>query len=853
MKPSSVKHTFLRLIILFILLINNFVAYSQSKEVVKQESSQLTDVLNYTAKDSMILDMENNKSFLYNEAHIDYGEISLDACFIEFDLKTKIVIARYCLDSNNNKIGIPVIKDGETATKSDSLKYNFETQKGITYHVKLKEGESYIHGEKVKKQTNGDIHIKNALYTTCDLDHPHFYFKLSKAIIKPDDKIVSGPVNLFIADIPTPLGLPFAFLPNKKNKSSNGLIVPTYGESAALGFYLLGGGYYHQFKSGKFSTSLTGDIYSKGSWGVSNRTQYKARYKYSGQFSLNYRNTIQGEKGFEDYSKSKDFFVKWNHQNDTKLNPGTTFRALINAGTSTNFRNDYNNISASNYLTNTFNSNISWSKQFKRKISSNLNGNLRHSQNSNTGMMTFTLPEIAYNVNRFYPLKMLRKTTISKNFIHEFINQTNVNYQLNTKNEINELSEDIKLENFNNMLVNSRKGIRHNINASSSIKLLGKNITINPAYQLSSLWYFDQINKSWNTTNKEVQNDTIRDFSSIYSHSFSASATSKIYGFYQPAKFLRGKHEMKIRHTITPNVNFSYKPSTYNLDKYQNDSTGNNFTNYSPYSNNIYGTVSANESGRIGFSLINSLELKRKNINDTTIKDEFIKSKILDNFSINSGYDIMKDSFNLDRINLVGRTNLWKKVNIRFAGSLDPYRYINGTRVNQYQFKNGKIGTLTNANLAIGMNLKSKKSAKKTYTSNKGSNEELDFINSNSDLYIDFNIPWTLNIDYKIDYRRTISSEIDTSYITQSVGLRGDLSLTKNWKISYMTNFDFVNKEFSFTSINIARDLHCWQMGFNWIPFGFMRSYNIQINVKSSLLQDLKLQRRRTWYDNNLF
>ena len=197
---------------------------------------------------------------------------------------------------------------------------------------------------------------------------------------------------------------------------------------------------------------------------------------------------------------------------------------------------------------------------------------------------------------------------------------------MNTKNEINELSEDIKLDNLNNMLVNSRKGIRHNINASSSIKLFGKNVTINPAYQLSSLWYFDQINKSWNATNQEVQNDTVRNFSTIYSHSFSASATSKIYGFYQPAKFLRGKHEMKIRHTITPNVNFSYKPSTYSLDEYQNDSTGNNFTNYSPYSNNIYGSVSSNESGRIGFSLINSLELKRKNLNDTTIKEEFIKS-----------------------------------------------------------------------------------------------------------------------------------------------------------------------------------------------------------------------------------
>ena len=420
--------------ILFLVLINSTLAVGQINN--DQKSSQLEDALNWNAKDSIILDMKNKQTYLYSEAHIDYGEIILDACYIKFDFESKIVHAKYCLDSNNQKIGKPVLSDGSTSTTSDSLKYNFKTKKGITYEVLLQEGESFIHGEKVKRQNNGDVHIKNALYTTCDLDHPHFYFKLRKAVIKPNDKIVSGPVNLHIADIPTPLGLPFAFLPNKKNKSSNGLIIPNYGESRALGFYLLGGGYYHQFKGGKLSTSITGDIYSLGSWGISNSTSYKVRYKYSGQFSLNYRNTIQGEKGFEDYNKSKDFFIKWNHQNDAKLNPGTTFRALINAGTTTNFRNDYNNISAQNYLTNTFNSNVAWSKKFKGAISSNLSANLRHSQNSNSGLMTFTLPEIAYNINRFYPFRMLRKSSINKNFIHEIINQTNINYQMKYQESI---------------------------------------------------------------------------------------------------------------------------------------------------------------------------------------------------------------------------------------------------------------------------------------------------------------------------------------------------------------------------------------------------------------------------------
>lgn len=836
--------------ILFLVLINSNSLLGQIEN--DQKSSQLEDALNWNAKDSIVLDMRNKQTHLYSDAHIDYGEIILDACYIKFDFESKIVHAKYCLDSNNQKIGKPVLSDGSTSTTSDSLKYNFKTKKGITYEVLLQEGESYIHGEKVKRQNNGDVHIRNALYTTCDLEHPHFYFKLRKAVIKPNDKIVSGPVNLHIADIPTPLGLPFAFLPNKKNKSSNGLIIPNYGESRALGFYLLGGGYYHQFKGGKLSTSITGDIYSLGSWGISNSTSYKVRYKYSGQFSLNFRNTIQGEKGFEDYNKSKDFFIKWNHQNDTKLNPGTTFRALINAGTTTNFRNDYNNISAQNYLTNTFNSNIAWSKKFKGAISTNLSVNLRHSQNSNSGLMTFTLPEIAYNVNRFYPFKMLRKNSINKNFIHEIIDQTNINYQMNTKNQLSLNSENLLNNNIESLLTKSKNGMRHNLSASSSIKIFGKNVTINPSYKLSSLWYMEQINRNWDNSENEIINDTVKGFSQIYSQSISASATTKIYGFYSFAKFLSGKHGTKIRHTVTPNINFSYRPNTHPWQTYQSDSLGNT-QSYSPFSNNIYGTVNSSESGRIGFSLINSLELKRKNLKDTTNKEPFLKSKILENLSLNSGYDLTKDSFQLDNIRIIGRTTLWKKVNLRFAGQIDPYQYENGQRINQYQFsKNKSVGTLKSANFALGTSLKSPKNNNKEYKSDKASKEELEIINSNPDMYIDFNIPWTIGIDYKIDYRRTISATIDTSFITQSIGLRGDVSITKNWKVSYMTNYDFVNKEFSFTSINIARDLHCWQMSFNWIPIGFMRSYNLNISVKSSILQDLKLQRRRTWYDNNI-
>lgn len=855
-KNNITKSLYTRVVLFFIplllLIIPHITTAQENSDSIPILESNLETAVNYYAADSIIMDMEYQKAYLYEKAHVDYGEIILDACYIEFDFQTKEVFAKLCFDSLGKKKDVPILTDGSTETVSDSLRFNFETKRGITYQVKLQEGESFIHGDKVKRQENGDIHINKALYTTCDLDHPHYYFKLRKAIIIPDDKIVSGPINLFIADVPTPLGLPFAFIPNKKDKNANGVVIPTYGESPTLGFYLLAGGYYHKFKNNKLSTSILGDIYSKGSWGLSNITNYKVKYKYNGNFQLNYRQIAQGEKDFETYSKSADFFIRWTHNQDPKAKPGTTFRASINAGTTTNFRNDFNDPSVNNYLSNTFNSNIAWSKQFKRKISSNLNVNLRHNQNSTSNLISFTLPEATYNVNRFYPFKMLRKQTKNKNFIDEFINQTNVNYSLNFKNETTDSIQNISFNNLNNLLNNTRYGMRHNINTSSSIKFFKKTLTINPSYQYSSFWYMEQIQKQWNQSNSEVLTDTINKFSTAGSHNLSMSATTKIYGFYKFAKFLSGKRETKIRHTITPNINFSYRPDNGINQSYQADTSGN-IAYYSPFSNGIYGSPSSAESGRLGFNLINALEMKRKNLNDTTGENPYIKTKLLENLSISSGYDFIKDSFNLDNINISGRTSFGKNFSMRFGATLDPYWYNEeGYRKDTLLFSKTNLGTFKNANLALSLNLRSKKEKKEDYKSKKGSEQELDLINSNKDAYIDFNVPWTLNIDYKIDYRRIISPAQDTVYLTQSIGLRGDFSLTKNWKVDYLTNYDFTRKEFSFTSIGIARDLHCWEIGFNWIPFGVMKSYNIHINVKSSLLQDLRLQRRRTWYDNGI-
>ncbi len=816
--------------------------------------SQLETPVNYTAEDSMILNLKKEKAYLYENAHIDYGEYSLDACFIEFDFKTKNVTAKYCLDSAGNKRGIPVLSDGETSTEADSLKFNFETKRGITYHVKLQEGEGYVHGNKVKRQNNGEIHIDTALYTTCDLDHPHYYFKLRKAIIIPDDKIISGPINLYVADIPTPLGLPFAFLPNQK-KGSNGIILPTYGESS-LGFFLANGGYYHKFKNEQLSTAITGDIYTKGSWALYNTTNYTKRYKYSGNLKLTFRKTKTGEKEFDDYSEKTDFLVEWTHKQDPKSIPGMSFRANIKAGTGSVYENDFGNnvVRPENYLTNTFNSNIAFGKTF-RKVPSNLSVNLRHSQNTNSGVISFTLPDVTYSINRFYPAKWFNTSSAIKSNARKQLEKIGVTYIINARNETTIADSLLSLNHLDRLNDNMRNGVKHTATASASFPFFGNAITFTPSVNANALMYSYRTRKYFDTETGDVTTDTINDFMMPMWASFSASFTSKIYGFYQFADFMQGKKQSKVRHTITPNANFSLRPDNGWQYSYVVDSIGS-LGYATPFDAQIYGSTPTGSSGKVSFNLINSFEMRQNNLNDTTGDNPYVYKKLLDNLTFSSGYDLMRDSLNWDNLNISGRTNIAKLFNTRFGATFDPYaRDSNNIIMNQFTKDiEGKLFNVTSANLAFGINLKSKKN-KEEVDSNKGTEEELKEINEELDDYIQFGEAWnwSLNLGYNLQYNRKFQYEAkDTFQLTQTINLSGQMNVTKNWNMSFQTNYDVTNKKFSYTSVEVTRDLHCWELTFNWVPFGFMKSYNIQINVKSSLLQDLKLQRRRTWYDNGV-
>ena len=836
-----------RVILAALLIMISFTFFSQDS------ISQLEAPLNYNAEDSMILNLKKEKAYLYSNAHIDYGDYELNACYIEFDFKTKNVFARYCLDSSGNKIGVPELSDGNTKTSADSLKFNFESKRGITYQVKMQEGEGYIHGNKVKRQESGEIHIDTALYTTCDLDHPHYYFKLRKAIIVPDDKIISGPINLYIADIPTPLGLPFAFIPNKE-RGANGIIIPTYGESV-LGFFLANGGYYHKFKNDQLATALTGDIYTKGSWALNNTTSYAKRYKYNGSIGLTFRKTKIGEKEFEGYRENTDFLVEWNHVQDPKSIPSMSFRASVKAGTGSVYANDFGNnvVNTENYLNNTFNSNIAFSKTFK-KLPSNFSLNMRHSQNNNTKLVSFTLPDITYSINRFSPTKFLPSKNAVKSSLRKGIDKIGVTYIVNAKNETTIADNLLSFDRLDLLRDNMKNGMKHTVNTSASFPFLKNAITFTPAIITNALMYTNQTNRFYDAETDSLIVDTINRFSVPIWSSFSASFTSKIYGFYEFAEFLQGEKKTKIRHVLTPAANLNLSPENNYQYSYTRDSIGNQ-SFATPYDGQIFGAPQPGGAGKVSFSLINSFEMKQNNLNDTA-DNPFIYKNLLDNFTISSGYDFFRDSLNWDNLSFSGRTNISKLFNTRFSASLDPYaRDENGRAYNEF-VKNteGKYFNLSNANGSVGFSLKSKKNKEKL-ESEKGSEEELEYINKNMDEFIQFGQAWNWSLDfnYTIDYRRIYRFELqDSAQITQNVNLNGQVNLTANWNLRFQTNYDFTNKSFSYSSVEITRNLHCWEMTFNWVPYGPMKSYNIQINVKSSLLQDLKLQRRRSWYDNGV-
>ncbi|MCO6500899.1 MAG: LPS-assembly protein LptD [Vicingus serpentipes] len=785
----------------------------------------LESTVRYNAKDSIRFDIKNQLVYLYGSSEVYYEDIVLKAEEVEINIDSNTVTARGKQDSLGRYFGEPIFTEAGKELKSHEIKYNFETEKGIITEAITHEGENYIHGDKIYKGADDILYIKNGKYTTCNLDDPHYFFKASKLKIIPKDKIITGPANMHIEKIPTPLAIPFGFFPNT-DKQKSGLIVPSPGESAQYGFFLLEGGYYLGI-SDKLNMQLTGDFYSKGSWAGDFLSNYKKRYGYSGYLNARFSKFKNGDSEFPNYSEKQDFFLRWNHSQDPKARPNSVFSANVNFGTSENFRNNFNS-SGADYLSTSFNSSISYKKSWAGKPY-NLSINAYHSQNTLSKSVTVRLPEVAFNVARIYPFK--RAVLVGKQKTYEKIG---ISYSMNAKNEVTAGDSLFSAEKLHLLSSEIKNGMKHTIPLSTSIKVL-KHFTLNPSINYSEVWYLQSIHKDWDTKNNTLKTDTLTNFVRGNTYSTSANLTTKIYGMYQ----YRGKVIKALRHVITPSVGLSYTPENNSGLAYYTDS--NNVKHeYSIFQNGIYGQSHTQEAGIINLSMLNNFEMKVRNRKDSLGADK--KIKLLENLQFSSNYNMMADSLKWSSINIGARTNIFQRISLNFSGLLDPYQLdTNGNKINSSQWnKNQTIGRLTSANLAVSFSLKSKTKNQEEKTSNYGTEEELEYIRANPHAFIDFNVPWSLNVSYNIRY----SKPQFKSQVVQTLNFSGDFSLTEKWKIGFNSGYDFETKDLSYTTVDIYRDLHCWEMHFNWIPFGARQSYLFTIKVKSAILQDLKLTRR---------
>ena len=786
------------------------------------------DEIKQFAEDSLKLSIDGKKAFLYGNAKIEYQKTTITASYIEIDWDKNTIYASFTTDSAKSKIGIPVFTEENESFKAEEMTYNFKTKKCSVKKITTKEGEGYILGKTVKKVSDAVFYLHKGDYTTCDAEKPHFSIRANKIKIIPGKKIITGPAYLSFFRIPTPLIFPFGYFPNNDKKSS-GLIIPSYGESANMGFFLKDGGYYLTL-SEKMDLSLKSDIYTQGSWNLKSLLRYNNRYKYSGNLNLSYGNMKNSYVGFPDYSEKKDFNIKWSHKQDQKANPSLTFSANVEAGSSTYHRN--NSYDDNEYLKNTMSSNINLSKSWNDGFFNNLNLSLRHSQNTSNKNISLTLPDVSLNSKRVYPLKLIGNSAKT-----QWYDKISIQYGMNTKNTI---STTDSLLFTKNSLSKFRNGMTHNIPISSSIKVL-KYFTLTPSFNLTERWYLNRIEKTWNSNDSTLTTDTISKFTRAHDYNLSTGLNTKIYGL---VEFKKSKIA-GIRHVMSPNISFTYNPdfSDEKYDYYKTVQINENgeTQNYSIMENGIYGSPSNRESGTINFSLGNILDMKIRNNKDTV--ETFKKIKLIESLGISSSYNIFSDSLNFSNIRLNARTRLLNILDITFSSDYDPY--VTNTdrtnRINQFELStNKRLARLKSFTTSIGLSINDKSfSADKDENKDEKKEEE-----ENRDFYA---IPWDLSANYSLTYDKghNIAAFADT---TQSLTFSGNLKITKNWKIGFRSGYDFDEKELTYSSVDIYRDLHCWEMLFHWIPLGYHQSYTLTIRVKAAALRDLKYEKKKDWF-----
>lgn len=849
-----------------------------SLKQAKRKKGEVETTIVYSAKDSINVSLDRKIVRLYGDAVVTYGNIQLDAELIVIDYEKAEITANGKPDSTGRLIGFPVFKEGSETYETREMVYNFKTKKARISEVVTKQGEGFMHGSKVFKNEKNELFTINNVYTTCDLKDPHFRVISRKAKAIPGDKIVSGPFYMEFNHVPTPLGFAFGMFPSPR-KSSSGIIIPEYGEERQRGFFMRNLGYFFDIND-YVKVTLLADLYSKGSTALKINTNYNNRYKYQGSFNFSYTNNRLTDKE-EDQSRSRDFSITWSHSPRSK---GTgRFSASVSAATSSFTRNNFlgainlANPTALNNTNRKLTSNISYSKTFPGTPFA-LGVNLRHSQDLATGQVDLPMPDLTFNVNNLYPFKNISKTPILENLNVRYsmagTNQITNNLGRIGKDKTKDSIASFNLENLSTFINNGKNGIRHNIPIATSFKIL-KYFTLSPSFNVDALWYSERLDWRADSLRRTAISSRVKGFNQVVNYSLSLGVTTRIYGTWlsrNPNSRIKG-----IRHLITPNVSYSFSPD-FTQGYYQRvdlvDAAGRNIVQYkSIHEGFVYGSSRQGLSNTMGFGIGNTLEMKVRSKKDTVDK----KISIFNNLSIASSYNFAADSFKLAPISMTANTNvLNNKINININATLDPYSFeVQRTpvriplesvtfverRLDRLVWADGSLGRITNAGLAFSTNLSPKGQKNDTETRDKiaksnASQADKDYLLQNPQVYVDFSIPWNLRISYNINYVRSGGATASTAdralargQLTQALNFSGDLSLTTKWKVAFNSGYDFVNNQFTQTNISINRDIHCWQLSLNWVPFGPFQSYLFNIGVKSALLRDLKLNRTRSFFD----
>lgn len=812
--------------------------------------SAIKSTVTYTANDSIFYDVANQEVHLFGKAHVTYEDIQIESEYIKIDLKKTLVHATGLPDSVGVIYGTPVFKQGDTEYKINRLVYNYKSKRGYLSELKTKEGEGYIKGQDVIRNAQNEFGIRNSYYTTCELDTPHFFINAKRLKVIPDKKIVTGTANLRIENIPTPLVIPFGIFSIKRGQSS-GIVIPTYGSSINRGFFLRGGGYYFGLGE-KADYLITGDIFTQGSWALNNLLRYNNRYRYGGQLSFNYNYNKFGSIEDPTYNLSKDFRLHWTHNVDPKATPNSRFSADVNYASQNALAN--NSYVPQNVVTSQILSSVNYSKSFGAG-KYNLITNAGMSQNLQTGQISMTLPSVVFNVSSFSPFKSKNSPVASK-----WYENITLNYSTNFRNVINSY-DTILFQNRNNSELKkfydtaAQYGIQHNIPIQTSFKIL-KYYTLSAGVQISEYWYLNSIEKQF--TNNQLITTQKDGFVRAATFQPRVGLTTRYFGL----KKFSGNTFKAIRHVVTPTVDFTYIPdySTNNWGYYKSytDNSGVQYQ-YSIFERGIFGGPSKGKQGNIGFKLDNNLEIKVMRGKDTARKET--KIQLFESFYVATNYNIFADSLNLSPLAVSARTKLFKSITANGSFAIDPYQNIvtnkNGykyvTRINQLYLQQNQLGLLTYGNIGVSASLNPDMFKKQHSKSETKYPNEWKYVTDRPEDYYDFNIPWNLSFNYYVQFNHynNLNNPLASKFI-QTLSFSGDLNLTKNWKIAGSSGYDIDNKQLTYTSIDIVRDLHCWTFKLTWIPIGFRQSFFFQLNVRSSVLQDLKLTRRREWYDKRL-